>query len=109
MRIRNVRRPAILPKRNGITAGNSEKQQIGEYGCSVASGWSGVKQFSTLAPDAESTAPAEKDPRRSQTSGVGGSEAVHDPNELIRFPDGYDAPRWWTGTGQAFFDDSRWH
>ena len=33
----------------------------------------------------------------------------HDPNELIRFPDGYDAPRWWTGTGQAYFDDSRWH
>ena len=32
-----------------------------------------------------------------------------DPNELIRFPDGYDAPRWWTGTGQAYFDDSRWH
>ena len=62
-----------------------------------------------LLPARKAPPPQRKAQNEARPVAFAEEKQPHDPNELIRFPDGYDAPRWWTGTGQAYFDDPRWH
>ena len=92
--------PRVTKKDGRVPHTLNAKQVNGTALCSSASSLPAWK-----APPTQRKA---KDPVKPVAQGKEEEKYFFDSNKLICFPDGF-APRWWTGTGLAYFNNSMWH